>query len=351
MMDQILFDQSEIHTRGTPPARPVRKFIFRALFIICLLAAFSLLVLEATEPLGEPGACISCHEMQAVHDRWSKSSHYANPSGVKVTCIACHLPPREDHFAHLAGKTTKGASHAWTHYFGEFDEKASRQLVLDTLPNARCLHCHNNLAAKPSTPAVGAVHAWSLEESVEIRVLACVACHDHLHTPIKVPEKKYYDEADNSFCFVCHINFKKEPLVVRHQAANVGCVDCHAESREHADDEDNATAPDIMYTKSEVNDACSTGCHEEEDIKKNRYHKAWFLEAEAAAQARAAALATSRPFQDTRKRKHCTDCHGMHKLDERDRMWDKKTKKLIWREGHPVDPNAEPETKPAEERM
>ncbi len=178
-----------------------------------------------------------------------------------------------------------------------------------------------------------------------------MASHHPLHTPIKLPDKKYYDEADNSFCYVCHINFKKEPLVVRHRLANVGCVDCHGKSRAHADDEDNATAPDIMYTKDEANNACSTGCHEEEDVRKNRYHKAWFLQADAVAKALAAAKAASRPYTDTRKRKYCTDCHGLHKLDIRDRKWDKQTKKLIWREGHPVDPNKEPETKPAEESM
>jgi nitrate/TMAO reductase-like tetraheme cytochrome c subunit len=339
MMEHIVFDQSETHTTSAPPARPFRKFLWRALFLVCFLAAGSLLVLEATEPLGEPEACISCHEMKPVYDRWAKSSHHDNPSGVEVTCIACHLPPREDHFAHLAGKTHKGASHAWTHFFGKYDEKTSRQLVLDTLPNERCTHCHDNLAAKPSTPAVGAVHTWSLEEPAENRLHACVACHDHLHTPVEPVDKKLYEEADNSFCFDCHVNFKTEPLAIRHMKANVGCIDCHGESLPHAEDEEHTTSPSIMYTKAEINEACSTGCHEEEDVRKNRYHKAWFIEADAAAKAKAAALATSRPYKDTRKRKYCTDCHGTHSLDTRVRRWDKKTKKLIEKDGHPVDPN------------
>jgi len=32
-------------------------------------------------------------------------------------------------------------------------------------------------------------------------------------------------------------------------------------------------------------------------------------------------------------------------------MWDKKTKTLIWKDGHDVDPNEVPETKPVEEQM
>jgi len=338
MMEQIVFDRSETHTNAPPPARPFRRFLWRSLFLVCFLAAGSLLVLEATEPLAEPEACISCHEMKGVYDRWAKSSHHDNPSGVKVTCIACHLPPREDHFAHVGGKVAKGASHAWTHYFGRFDEQTSRQLVLDTLPNQRCINCHDNLAAKPSTPAVGAVHARSLDEPDDNRLHACVACHDHLHTPMKLPEKKFYDEADNSFCFDCHVNFKKEPMVVRHMAANVGCIDCHGESEDHAGDEEHNTAPSNIFAKAEVNDNC-TGCHEDKDIRKNRNHKAWFLQVDEVAKALAAAKAASRPYEDTRKRKYCTDCHGRHSLEARERRWDKKTKKLIEKDGHPVDPN------------
>ena len=334
---------------AVPPQKPVRRFLVLSIFLVSLVAACSLLALEVTEPLSEPEACTSCHEMKPVHDRWAKSSHHDNPSGVKATCIACHLPPRENIFSHLAGKASKGASHAWTHYFGRYDEKAARQSVLDSLPSQRCTHCHDNLAAMPSTPAVGAVHAWSLEEPADNRLHACVACHFSLHTPIKPPEKKFYDTADNSFCFDCHVNFKKEPFVVRHMKVNVGCVDCHGESLPHADDEEHTAAPSIMYTKAEVNESCMD-CHEEEDVKKNRNHKAWFLQADAAAKALAAAKAASRPYKDTRKRKYCTDCHGMHRLDERQRKWDKKTKKLIWSGGHDIDPNETPETKPAEEQ-
>ena len=338
MMDHIVFDRSETYTNAAPPRRPLRKFFLRALFILSFLAACSLLILEVTEPFGRPDACTSCHEMKGVHDRWAKSSHHDNPSGVKVTCISCHLPPREDTFPHLAAKTHKGASHAWTHFFGKFDERTSRKLVLDTLPNGRCTHCHNNLTVKPSTPAVGAVHTTALKLTGN-RTYACVSCHSYTHSK-KPPatEQKYYDQAENSFCYVCHINFKKEPFVLQHKNANIGCRDCHGNSLPHADDEDNATAPMIMFTKDMVNDSCAkSGCHAPAKMEKVTSHKAW------------CALTDSE--KTVTNRQYCTDCHGQHKLDTRDRMWDKKTKKLIWREGHPVDPNEEPETKPFEEQM
>jgi len=46
-----------------------------------------------------------------------------------------------------------------------------------------------------------------------------------------------------------------------------------------------------------------------------------------------------RPFfagTDT-ERRYCTDCHGNHKIPERQRKWDKETGKLIWRDGYQVE--------------
>ena len=35
-------------------------------------------------------------------------------------------------------------------------------------------------------------------------------------------------EADNSRCFVCHINYMQEDIAVSHARANIGCASCHA---------------------------------------------------------------------------------------------------------------------------
>ena len=256
-----------------------------------------------------------------------KSSHFANDSGVTVDCIKCHLPPREDTFTHLWGKVSKGASHGWTHFFGKFNEQTSRKLVRDTLANQRCTHCHNNLAAKSSTPAVGAVHKTALAET-ETRTYACVTCHQYLHSAAPPPgEQKFYDRADNSKCFDCHIYLakEKEPLIVRHQAVNVGCVDCHGKSQPHMDDESGETAPDIIFAKDVINVSCSkSGCHSEKKLKEVTSHKPWYAGADG-------------------DKKTCTDCHGKHRIPDRNKKWDKKTRKLIWNDGYDVDPNAEPE--------
>jgi len=332
-MEPVLFDESETYTVAAKPKKPFRRFLGALILLAILPLGFVLLALEATEPFGTPDGCTMCHEMKPVRERWEQSSHHANASGVSVTCIKCHLPDREDTFPHIYGKASKGASHGWTHFFGKFDETASRQLVLDTMKNDRCLHCHNNLLAKPSTPAVGSVHATAIERT-ETREYACVSCHDTMHSPRPPkPDPKYYDEADNSYCYVCHVNYKKEPLADKHRLANIGCYGCHGESLAHSKDEDNATAPDIMFLKPQINMTCGkSGCHSEPKMQKVKSHKAWY----------------ATPVSE-RKKITCTDCHGAHVMKTRQRKWDKKTKKLIWRDGHDVDPNAEPTTKPTDD--
>jgi len=102
--------------------------------------------------------------------------------------------------------------------------------------------------------------------------------------------------ADNSRCFVCHINYQDDKLTSMHAKANIGCERCHGASDAHCSDEDNITPPDIMYPAEKINSFCKS-CHP------------------------AAKLGGGK--------KYCTDCHGEHRLSYRTRKWDKETGKLI----------------------
>ncbi len=117
--------------------------------------------------------------------------------------------------------------------------------------------------------------------------------------------------ADNSRCHVCHLNYVDEEIAVFHAKAKIGCADCHGECDEHIADESwadggNGTAPDIMYSRAKVNDLC-TECHERDELPQKAHKK--FL-------------------AGTSKSKHCTDCHGEHRLDpeKRNCHWDKEGK-------------------------
>lgn len=102
--------------------------------------------------------------------------------------------------------------------------------------------------------------------------------------------------ADNSRCYVCHINFQEDKLTSTHAKANVGCERCHGASDAHCSDEDNITPPDIMYPAEKINSFCKS-CHPNAKLGGGK--------------------------------KYCTDCHGEHRLSHRTRKWDKNTGKLI----------------------
>ncbi len=117
--------------------------------------------------------------------------------------------------------------------------------------------------------------------------------------------------ADNSYCFVCHLDYQEEPLAENHRAHGIGCVKCHGSSNAHVDDEEGETAPDTMYSRARINPACQ-GCHDK---------------------SRLASTCRSAISADTGATGVCTDCHGEHRLTERSKKWDRKTGELIWTSG------------------
>ena len=115
--------------------------------------------------------------------------------------------------------------------------------------------------------------------------------------------------ADNSRCFVCHINYSEEEFAVTHALANVGCEKCHGHCDEHCGDENNITPPTIMFPRDQIDAACRK-CHDENKIINGQL---WCI----------------REPKPSDAGKHCTDCHGKHRLTRRTSRWDKKTGKLL----------------------
>ena len=110
--------------------------------------------------------------------------------------------------------------------------------------------------------------------------------------------------ADNSRCFVCHVNYAQEKIAVTHARMNMGCATCHGASDEHIADESwasggNGTAPDIMYPRDEIIPSCMK-CHSKEKLDGPQHEPVFAPEPE---------------------RKVCTDCHGDHRLPQRRCKW------------------------------
>lgn len=114
------------------------------------------------------------------------------------------------------------------------------------------------------------------------------------------------DVADNSRCHVCHINYADEELAIVHAKANIGCEECHGSSNAHCSDENNITAPDIMYPTEHVSEFCFS-CHPAEKL--SEVH---------------GPVLPGLPEEKT-----CTDCHGEHRLGYRTQHWDKSTGRLL----------------------
>ncbi len=122
------------------------------------------------------------------------------------------------------------------------------------------------------------------------------------------------DPADNSYCDVCHLNYRPEKLAKTHHKAGVGCETCHGISDKHSEDEDGITPPEVMFAESQIVAFCMS-CHDKKDLLEEDAHEDLFSE-------------------KADPKNHCTTCHGKkHRLKVRTRRWDKKTGKLIWSDG------------------
>jgi hypothetical protein len=141
---------------------------------------------------------------------------------------------------------------------------------------------------------------------------ACTCVQRPPHQPMGSPIEMAADgPADNNFCYVCHINMKREPLVVQHRTGGVGCMKCHGFSDAHSGDEDGVTPPQVMFPAERINRSC-VQCHNGSGTLDY------------------AALDTTLKASP---KPNCTSCHGEHRLAIRTRRWDKATGKLIYDDG------------------
>ena len=109
---------------------------------------------------------------------------------------------------------------------------------------------------------------------------------------------------DNARCFVCHLNYQKEEIALNHAKADIGCAECHGNCDKHIADESwasggNGTPPEIMYRRNEVNPACLK-CHTKSKMDEDAHEEF---------------------FAGKTEERHCTDCHGEHRLTERKCKW------------------------------
>ena len=122
-----------------------------------------------------------CHtEMDDAYTSWQKSSHAVNSAGIEITCIDCHLPPKDKYFTHLAAKAQTGIKDAVLHVVGaEYDAVAIRAKVTEHMTNAVCERCHSKMGTNTFDEDITAMHNEAVYHPEEGEEKAkCLDCHE-----------------------------------------------------------------------------------------------------------------------------------------------------------------------------
>ncbi len=158
--------------------KTIRKlgFIFLPGFILAVLCFIGLNA--AMEPASKSEFCGStCHEMKSAYQTWELSVHGANKYGIRVECIDCHLPPKDEYFRHVATKAYESSKDVFKHIFiGGYDFEKALERARARVPNKRCMHCHDSLLTKPGSSSARKAHFASLSQP-DAPENKCVECH------------------------------------------------------------------------------------------------------------------------------------------------------------------------------
>ena len=126
-------------------------------------------------------SCMMCHVHPHVQDSWKLSKHVNNGSGVTTHCVACHLPPQSDTWAHYSAKLKLGLKDVWGYLVKDsadfhWDQKSELEQAVTYIPNESCLDCHQNLFPEGITDDGITAHLY-YEENEKKLDLQCISCH------------------------------------------------------------------------------------------------------------------------------------------------------------------------------
>jgi formylglycine-generating enzyme len=146
--------------------------------IVCLLLFFA--GKKAIHHTSTDAYCMSCHIHPLADNSWKRSTHFFNKSGVKVHCVECHLPPRENH-NYLIEKVKTGIKDVYGYYFKDsssfnWEHKSTLEYAVNIVYNESCIRCHQNLYSKGLSADGGTAHLY-YEKNAEKLNLQCINCH------------------------------------------------------------------------------------------------------------------------------------------------------------------------------
>ncbi len=153
-------------------------YLFLGLFIGVLLVAT---LYQTSVYFSSNESCMMCHVHPHAEESWRLSTHVNNSSGVMVDCIDCHLPPRNDTWAHYTAKIRLGAKDVWGYFMKDstqydWERKSQLDYAVKMIPNASCVKCHQDLFPQGITDDGITAHLHYDENHEELD-LQCISCH------------------------------------------------------------------------------------------------------------------------------------------------------------------------------
>jgi len=158
------------------PAWSWIAFFFGLIFcFILFLGGKSVLHYTSTDEY-----CQSCHIHPHAEDTWKKSTHFYNKSGVKVHCVECHLPPKDEK-GYLFEKARTGLKDLYGFYFKDsasfnWENKSALEHAVKIVYNSSCVKCHQTLFSKGLSEDGGTAHLY-YENNAEKLNIQCINCH------------------------------------------------------------------------------------------------------------------------------------------------------------------------------
>ncbi len=122
---------------------PFRAWLLFALLVggIVGLGAFTFVYAEGASYLSnDPSACVNCHVMNDVYDRWNHGSHKA-----VAVCNDCHTP--HTFVGKWAVKGLNGVNHSTRFTLNNFPEPIRITDRNRAVAQANCIYCHSVLTA------------------------------------------------------------------------------------------------------------------------------------------------------------------------------------------------------------
>jgi formylglycine-generating enzyme required for sulfatase activity/nitrate/TMAO reductase-like tetraheme cytochrome c subunit len=175
-----MFKRSRRDNYDHPPKKSSKRVLF---FLIGAIAGIGIAVsfYQTTVYFSTDKSCMMCHVHPHAEDSWKLSKHYNNASGTRVHCVDCHLPPKNDTWAHYSAKIKFGFNHTWSLMVKDsakydWDKMSEVESAVKYIPNESCKDCHHNLFPINITDDGITAHLYYEDNEKKLN-LQCISCH------------------------------------------------------------------------------------------------------------------------------------------------------------------------------